>query len=65
MTNIYNEDHQNCLDREKESLCQEISRLNSKLSYLENVLSEIHLLNSMGKSLKIHDAVNAAIDILK
>jgi hypothetical protein len=65
MTNIYNEDHQNCLDRDKESLCQEISRLNSKLSYVENVLSEIHLLNSMGKSLKIHDALNAAIDVIK
>ena len=65
MTNIYNEDHQNCLDREKESLCQEISRLNSKLSYLENVLSEIHMLNSLGKSLKIHDLVNNAIEVIQ
>ena len=65
MTNIYNEDHQNCLDREKESLCQEISRLNSKLAYLEGVLSEIHLLNSLGKSLKIHDAINAAIEVIQ
>ena len=63
MINPY--DDEPCIDRQKESLCQEISMLRNKLDYVENVLSEIYMLNSLGKTLKIHDAVNAAIDSLK
>jgi len=38
-----------------------IERLEKRISYLESVLSEIQMLNSLGKSLKIAEAIQAAI----
>ena len=36
--------------------------LQKKISYLESVLSEIQMLNALGKTLKIDEAIKAAID---
>jgi len=36
--------------------------LQKKVSYLESVLSEIQMLNALGKTLKIDEAIKAAID---
>jgi hypothetical protein len=37
--------------------------LQKKTSYLESVLSEILMLNALGKTLKIDQAIRAAVDI--
>lgn len=37
--------------------------LQKRISYLESVLSEIIMLNALGKTLKINEAIHAAIDI--
>ena len=37
-----------------------IERLEKRISYLESVLSEIQMLNAMGKTLKISEAIQAA-----
>ena len=39
-----------------------IERLEKRISYLESVLSEIQMLNAMGKTLKISEAILAAIN---
>ena len=39
-----------------------IERLEKRISYLESVLSEIQMLNFMGKTLKINEAIQAAIN---
>jgi hypothetical protein len=36
--------------------------LQKKINYLESVLSEIQILNSLGKTLKIGEAIQAAIN---
>jgi hypothetical protein len=45
-----------------EGLNEDKQRLLKKISYLESVLSEILMLNSLGKTLKINEAINAAVD---
>jgi hypothetical protein len=37
--------------------------LQKRTSYLESVLSEILMLNALGKTLKIDQAIRAAVDI--
>jgi hypothetical protein len=37
--------------------------LHKRTSYLESVLSEILMLNALGKTLKIDQAIRAAVDI--
>lgn len=39
-----------------------IERLERRIAYLESVLSEIQMLNAMGKTLKISEAIQAAIE---
>jgi len=39
-----------------------IELLKKRIAYLESVLSEIQTLNAMGKTLKISEAIQAAID---
>jgi hypothetical protein len=36
--------------------------LQKKINYLESVLSEIQMLNSLGKTLKISEAIKSAIN---
>lgn len=43
-------------------IMQENGLLNKRISYLEGVLSEIQILNTLGKTLKINEAINAAIE---
>jgi len=43
-------------------IMQENQRLNKRISYLEGILSEIQMLNTLGKTLKINEAINAAIE---
>jgi len=40
----------------------DLERLEKRIAYLESVLSEIQILNAMGKTLKISEAIKAAID---
>ena len=40
-----------------------IERLEKRISYLESVLSEIQMLNALGKTLKISEAIQSAIEI--
>jgi hypothetical protein len=42
-------------------IMDENKSLQKKVSYLESVLSEIQILNSLGKTLKINEAIQAAI----
>ena len=46
-------------------IMQENGLLNKRISYLEGVLSEIQILNTLGKTLKINEAINAAIEDIK
>jgi hypothetical protein len=39
-----------------------IERLERRIAYLESVLSEIQILNALGKTLKISEAIQAAIE---
>ena len=39
-----------------------IERLEKRIAYLESVLSEIQIFNALGKTLKISEAIQAAID---
>lgn len=39
-----------------------IERLEKRIAYLESVLSEIQILNAMGKTLKISEAIASALD---
>ena len=39
-----------------------IEYLQKRVDYLESVLSEIQMLNAMGKTLKISEAIQAAIN---
>jgi len=39
-----------------------IERLEKRIAYLESVLSEIQMLNALGKTLKISEAIQAAIE---
>ena len=39
-----------------------IERLEKRISYLESVLSEIQMLNALGNTLKIDEAIKAAIE---
>ena len=48
-----------------EALEQENNRLKNRVEQLENVLSDILLFNSMGKTLKIDEVIHAAVDILE
>jgi len=43
-------------------IMQENQSLNKIISYLEGILSEIQMLNTLGKTLKINEAINAAIE---
>ena len=43
-------------------IMQENQSLNKRISYLEGILSEIQMLNTLGKTLKINEAINAAIE---
>jgi hypothetical protein len=43
-------------------IMQENQRLDKRISYLEGILSEIQMLNTLGKTLKINEAINAAIE---
>ena len=44
------------------SILEDNKSLQKKVSYLESVLSEIQMLNALGKTLKIDEAIKAAID---
>jgi hypothetical protein len=44
-------------------IMQDNKRLTKKVDYLESVLSEILMLNALGKTLKIDQAIRAAVDI--
>jgi len=44
------------------SLDSENEQLKKRISYLESILSEIQMLNALGKTLKIDEAIKAAID---
>ena len=44
-------------------IMQHNERLTKRVEYLESVLSKIQMLNALGKTLKISEAINAAIDI--
>jgi len=46
----------------QDPMVEVIERLNKRISYLESVLSEIQMLNALGKTLKIDEAIKAAID---
>ena len=48
-----------------ERLEQENSRLKKRVEDLEHILSDILLLNSLGKTLKINEVIHAAVDILE
>jgi len=39
-----------------------IERLEKRVAYLESVLGEIQMLNAMGKTLKISEAIQNAIE---
>jgi len=43
-------------------IMQENRFLDKRISYLEGILSEIQMLNTLGKTLKINEAINAAIE---
>lgn len=43
-------------------ILQDNKRLNKRISYLKEILSEIQMLNALGKSLKIDEAIQAAIN---
>jgi hypothetical protein len=43
-------------------ILEDNKKLQQKVSYLESVLSEIQMLNALGKTLKIDEAIKAAID---
>jgi hypothetical protein len=45
------------------NIMQDNKRLAKRVEYLESVLSKIQMLNALGKTLKINDAIHAAIDI--
>jgi len=46
----------------QDPMVEVIERLKKHISYLESVLSEIQMLNALGKTLKIDEAIKAAID---
>jgi hypothetical protein len=45
-----------------DGILEDNKKLQQKVSYLESVLSEIQMLNALGKTLKIDEAIKAAID---
>jgi hypothetical protein len=47
----------------QDPMVEVIERLKKRISYIESVLSEIQMLNALGKTLKIDEAIHAAIDI--
>ena len=48
-----------------ERLTQENDRLKKRVEHLEHILSDILLLNSLGKTLKINEVIHSAVDILE
>jgi hypothetical protein len=52
---------QNLLNR----ILQDNNRLTKRVEDLEHILSDILLLNSLGKTLKINEVIHAAVDILE
>lgn len=46
----------------QDPMVEVIEHLKKRISYLESVLSEIQMLNALGKTLKIDEAIKAAID---
>jgi 16S rRNA G527 N7-methylase RsmG len=46
----------------QDPMVEVIERLKKRISYLESVLSEIQMLNALGKTLKIDEAIKAAIE---
>ena len=48
-----------------ERITQENTRLKKRVKDLEHILSDILLLNSLGKTLKINEIIHAAVDILE
>ena len=44
-------------------IMQDNKHLAKRVEYLESVLSKIQMLNALGKTLKINEAIHAAIDI--
>lgn len=45
------------------NIMQDNKRLAKRVDYLESVLSEIQMLNALGKTLKISQAIQSAIEI--
>jgi len=46
-------------------MLQDNTRLKKRVEHLEHILSDILLLNSLGKTLKINEVIHAAVDILE
>jgi len=46
----------------QDPMVEVIEHLKKRISYLESILSEIQMLNALGKTLKIDEAIKAAID---
>ena len=45
-----------------DGILEDNKKLQHKVLYLESVLSEIQMLNALGKTLKINEAIQAAIE---
>jgi hypothetical protein len=48
-----------------ERLTQENDRLKKRVEHLEHILSDILLLNSLGKTLKINEVIHSAIEVIE
>jgi hypothetical protein len=48
-----------------ERLTQENDRLKKRIENLEHILSDILLLNSLGKTLKINEIIHSAIEVIE
>jgi hypothetical protein len=48
-----------------ERLAQENIRLKKRVEHVEHILSDILLLNSLGKTLKINEIIHSAIEVIE
>jgi len=48
-----------------ERLTQDNTRLKKRVEHLEHILSDILLLNSLGKTLKINEIIHSAIEVIE
>jgi hypothetical protein len=48
-----------------EALEKENDRLKKRVEHLEHILSDILLLNSLGKTLKINEVIHSAIEVIE